>query len=191
MNEDFAKLLDKLTHHSVSGGIHVSPETRFLMFSLVVGLRANDVLELGYDAGSTLEALALTGAERVVGVDNLTEYAYVESEAVKRLAPYPNVKMLQREAVEYLNSLPDESVDFVHVDDSHEVDHVFLEAVQLRRVLRPGGIALFHNDGTQGLWDVLQRAYKDWGWVRLPAVSPYNGLVPDLGLVRKPMEEWN
>ena len=161
------------------------------MFSLVVGLRANDVLELGYDAGATLEALALTGAERVVGVDNLTEYAYVESEAVKRLAPYPNVKMLQREAVEYLNSLPDESVDFVHVDDSHEVDHVFLEAVQLRRVLRPGGIALFHNDGTQGLWDVLQRAYKDWGWVRLPAVSPYNGLVPDLGLVRKPMEEWN
>ena len=186
---DLTELLDRLTHRYVSGGLHVAPETRLMLYTLAVALRAEDILELGYDAGLTLEILAATGARRVVGVDNLTEYNFVESDAQKRLEPYDNVELFHGEAIEYLTALSNESVDFVHVDDSHEREHVYFEALQIKRVLRPGGMAVFHNDGTPHLWLVMS-AFDDWGWMRFPAVSPHSGKPFDLGVVRKPMEGW-
>ena len=53
--------------------------------------------------------------------------------------------LYHREAVEYLRGCPDDSVDFVFLDDDHDANHVNAELYEVRRILRPGGLCAVHD----------------------------------------------
>lgn len=180
-------LLFPYSQEVISGGIHTPPELRTILFALGVGLRATDILETGYDAGHTTLALARTGAN-VVAIDNLSEYGEVDRKARLLLEGYPNVTLINGDALKYLGDAADESFDLIFIDDYHRAEHVMAEAYQVRRVLRPGGCAVFHDTIIHGLWAVMQRVFADWPMVQLPCFSPQAGRDYGAGLVRKPLE---
>lgn len=178
-------VLDAFLQKVYSGGSHTAPEMRLMLYCLAAALRARDILETGYDAGSTTEVLAWTGA-RVVGVDDLSEYPGVDAEARGKMARYGNVELVLGDALEYLRNAPGGSFDLVFVDDGHDPAHVAEEARELRRVLRPGGVAVFHDTVQCALWGVLEEVFPDWQRVNLPAISPVAGTDYGMGIVRKP-----
>jgi len=166
-----------------SGGIHTSPEVRMLMYSLCVGLRAKEVLELGFDQGYTTMALAASGAH-VVGVDiAMTDLART------MVSGYPNCELVREEAEHFLVQAQDNFYDLVFVDDHHREDHVRSEAEMLRNKIKPGGIIVFHDVLFHSyIWTIIESVYSDWQKICLPCISL---MLTDrdmgLGLVRRPL----
>ena len=172
-----------------TGGVHTPPECRLLMYALAKAARANMIVETGYDAGYTTMALAQTGAE-VWAVDNLSEYKSAEVVARQLLEPYPNVTLHHADAIAFIKELENESVDLIFVDDNHKYDHVLKEAIEIKRILRPGGIALFHDVlEYEMIGTVILEVFSGWQTMILPCVSPVIQRDFGLGLVRKPVME--
>ncbi len=181
-------ILNELQKHlqvETSGGMHTAPEARLIMASIAKGMHAQDILETGYDAGYTTLAFAQTGAANVVGIDNRSEYPESKDSAREMLKGYPNVHLLFADALEFLKETADDSFDIIFIDDSHKVEHVFEEALQVKRVLRPGGYAFFHDTNVRFIFVVMQAAFQDWPIINLPAYSPVTGEDFGLGMTRK------
>ena len=168
----------------VSGGSHTPPETRYLLYSLAVSIRAKDILETGYDAGHTTEALCKTGAN-VVGVDDLSEYPETNALATQRLAKYENCELLNIDALRFLRCAPGESYDFIFIDDNHSSSHVHEEAKEVKRILRPGGIAVFHDTKYHKIWWIIMDVFPDWDKIEFPAISPIKNEDFGIGIVVK------
>jgi predicted O-methyltransferase YrrM len=184
--QDAGELLERFLQTEETGGIHTPPEVRLLLFAIGVALRAEFVVELGYDAGYTLEALALTGAD-AVGVDDLSEYSVADTTARERLSKYNNVTLLKKEAIAFMQGLEDGSVDLMFIDDSHAADHVKLEVVEVKRVIRPGGVAVFHDTVVFAhLAEIVRDAFSDWERLTLPAISMHANKDFGITIVRKP-----
>src|SRR2546421_12167580 len=97
------------------------------------------VLDLGCGPGTDLAQLAaaVTESGSVLGIDR--DPAMVD-EARRRLAAWPNVRVKVGDA-HYL-PLDDRSVDLARADRVlHQVDDPVRVLTELRRVLRPGGLA--------------------------------------------------
>lgn len=176
----------------VSGGIHTPPAARLLLIALALLVEAKDILETGYDAGMTTEALAQTGA-RVVAVDNGSEYPEAKAAASDRLTGYANVRLVYEEAIVFMQNQPDESFDLIFIDDWHFPVHVKNECIEVKRLLRPGGIAVFHDTTVCGLWPIIEMVLQDWEGVNLPCRTKTTQafIIPGtddfgLGVVRKP-----
>jgi len=179
--------ITRFTQRYESGGKHTAPEARLILLALASAMRARLVVETGYDAGYTTEALALSGA-KVLAVDNLHEYAEADAEARRRLAAYSNVRLSNGDALEFLRGLEDGTVDLIFVDDHHAEAHVRAEALEVRRVLRPGGVAVFHDTTAFcGIWNAVSDGLIGWEKVRLPAPSPHNGVDYGITIARKPV----
>jgi predicted O-methyltransferase YrrM len=188
MEEALNTLMNRMRQHTAdahSGGLHTPPELRLLLLCLARMQGAELIIETGYDAGYTTRALALSGA-RVVAVDNLSEYPNIDGAARAMLSGYSNVELLQADAGELLRAQADGSVDLIFVDDDHRPDHVRVEAKEVRRILRPGGIAVFHDTNIADLWVVVEKAFDDWDKMRFSAPSPENSVDYGFGVVRKP-----
>lgn len=180
------ELLVKFTQKEVSGGVCTAPAARLLMHALLVLLGAKRAIETGYDAGVTTEALAMSGAE-VLGVDDLCEYSEVDTNARVRLAGYPNVTLVEDDALAFLKQQPDCSIDFIFVDERHLAEYVKDESEEIRRIMRPGGVAVFHDTAIfPELRNVVHSSFEDWQCMDLPAVSPYHGINFGISVVRKP-----
>lgn len=178
-------LLEAFTQEHFTGGVHTPPETRLLLYSLAVAMRAKRVLELGYDAGYTLLALAMSGAE-CVGVENYSDTGAARGMAESLLADYSNVTLINQEAIAFLEAQADESFDLIFVDDSHNHNHVAIEINNIRRILAPGGIAVFHDVIERNLWTLIERDFANWQRIMLPAISPHTRTDFGIGVVRKP-----
>ena len=185
MSGDILKVLAHYHQDFESGGANTPSAARLLLAALARLLDAQDVLETGYDAGTTTEALASVGG-RVFGIDNLREYAAADAIARERLAGYENVTLVNTDALTYLQDQDDASFDLIFIDDRHSAEHVRAEAIEVRRVLRPGGIAAFHDTIYCSLWAVVEDVFGDWQRIELPCPSPRMGRDFGLGLVRKP-----
>ena len=186
---NFQEFIEQFTQKEYSGGLWTTAGNRLLLLGLAISMQANDILELGYDAGITTEVFAMTGA-RVVGVDNLSEYGGTEPKAQARLAPYPNCTLHQMDALQFLDQCADASFDLIFVDDNHGKDHVFREAQGIIRILRSGGYAVFHDTIIHKLWEVIDAAFPaEWQRIQLPSVqsrAPHEGKDFGLGIVKKP-----
>ena len=184
--------LDFLTQvEPESGAIHTPPEMRLMLYALAVSLNAECILELGFDAGYTTLALAESGAV-VIGVDDSSEYPEVKASAAKLLAAYPNVALVNTDAVAFLRGSNDEFYDLIFVDDDHRAEHVAQEAWLIRAKLRQGGIAAFHDTNIHSLWKVVEMIFSDWEKINLPAWTPQEDRLDQrhnygLALVRKPI----
>ncbi len=167
----------------ISGGMNTAPDVRMMLFALAMSIYAQDILELGYDAGFTTEVLAMTGV-RVVGVDNNAEYPGIKRAAQRRLAKYKNCTLITREALDFLEASADDSYDLVFVDDWHDPNHVLLEVEQIRRIVRVGGIVVFHDT----TWDkrlgyVVKAGLPGWEILHLPAWGETReGVIMDFGI---------
>ena len=179
---------ERLTQHVVSGGMHTHASIRMVLYALATVIPALDILELGYDAGYTTEVLASTGAN-VIGIDNETEHGDVKDKARERLAAYPNCTLIKADSLSYLTGAPAESFDLIFVDDNHTEAHVMAEAQQIRRVLRPGGIAAFHDTqiGDGIIWRILDIIFHDWNRMDIPSPNYSAKENFGFGLVRKPL----
>lgn len=181
-------LLEQLTQRKQehSGGLWTPPGNRLLLLALALSMNAKDILELGYDSAVTTMALALSGA-RVTGVDNLSEHPLTENVAKTRMRAFPNVTLVNSDALGFLTAANDESYDLIFVDDSHDKYHVALEAIQISRVLRHGGLVAFHDTLSRELWDIVDKSYPDvWQRIHFPSLQE-NGEDFGLGIFKRPL----
>lgn len=183
-----AQLGKLLLQQENSGGIHTSPASRLLLFAILQAIQAKQVLELGFDAGYTTELLAL-GAEKVVAIDNYIEYPETKVRAEKVLEAYEGCALIRQDALVYLKTLEDSSLDLVFVDDKHEAVHIREEAVEINRVVRLGGFAVFHdvNISLEGgsLGAIVSNELRGWERIFLPCISPALGENFGIGLYRR------
>lgn len=173
----------QLTQWEYTGGFHTAPDARGLILFLVGLLRARVVVETGFDAGYTTEALAaVPSVERVIAIDSGEEYPQIKRR-LQALA-LPKVELVHADALLWLRNAPDRSVDFIFIDDNHDAEHVRDECIEVQRVLSAGGVAAFHDTVSYNLWSVLTDVFADWSKMNLPALNPF-GVDMGLGLVRK------
>lgn len=55
------------------------------------------------------------------------------------------VELVTSDALKYLKGLPDESIDFIFEDTTHQIEYTANMIPEMLRVLKPNGIVLFHN----------------------------------------------
>jgi predicted O-methyltransferase YrrM len=178
-------VLDQLTQTEPYGGMHTAPELRLLLLLLARLHRAKDIIETGYDAGYTTLALSWSEAE-VLAVDNLSEYPEADHVAKALLSARNNVTCVNENALMALFNRPDESVDLIFIDDNHRPVHVRTECHEVRRILRPGGIAVFHDTTVGQLQEVVEEMFDDWHKIFFSAFSPGADYDCGFGIVRKP-----
>lgn len=176
-------LLESFTHTFETGGIHMPPEGRLFLLALALLLKSRYILETGYDAGVTTEALSLSGGS-TTGVDNEMEYSEIKGEAKIRLLPYTNCTLIKTDAIDFLRASPDSKYDLIFVDDDHFHSHVTEECIEIKRVLRPGGIVAFHDTIYKQIWAIIEEMFPDWQKINLPCVGRLGDM--GIGLVRRP-----
>jgi SAM-dependent methyltransferase len=110
-----------------------------------VGTKARPVLDVGCGRGEWLELLR-EGKLEAIGIDL--------NEAMVAQCKERGLKVVQGDAIEFLRNLPDRSQGAV--TGFHIIEHLPLEVlIQLlmhsRRVLKPGGIAIFESPNCKNL----------------------------------------
>ena len=124
------------------------PETVAVICALIRALDAKFIVETGTYEARTTEAIAKSlRAGHILTIEGDKDRAYAAAEKVATWRSDGNVgvEVWHSDALEALRAMGDNSVDFVFVDDHHEAKHVALEARECLRILRPGGVACFHD----------------------------------------------
>jgi predicted O-methyltransferase YrrM len=127
------------------------PWTVHLMQAYIVAAEPKVVIETGSFSGETTIALG----EALASVEGIALLYTVEADAarsahVKQLMenrPFigVGVNVVHSDALEFLRSVPAESVDMIFLDDDHKQPHVRQELLEARRILRPGGVCFVHD----------------------------------------------
>jgi len=137
-----------------------------------------NVLETGGYTGFTSKRLAravadIGGRLTVCEIDpKRAEYLEEQLAALTLSVPYT---VVADDVLKYVASLPNESLDFVWVDDDHTKEHVAAEIATLLPKMRPNGILAFHDVfGSTDLQSVVRAA---GGYaLDLPRLGPAGGL---------------
>lgn len=192
-----AKLVETLEEPVTSGSSYVTGANRLMLLGLALSMNAKDILETGYNTGYTTFTFALSGAH-VIGVDNEFEQPALAHIALERAKQFPNVELVQDDALVYLTMAQDRSFDLIFIDDCHWAEYTRMEIHQVRRILRHGGCVVFHDTHFAHIWEVIEEEFPvAWQRVNLPSIQGqskgYTGRAymkgRDLGLaiIRKPM----
>lgn len=178
----FDELIMGLQQSSGAAGSHTAPGMRLFIASLAFMIKATKSIECGLDAGITAEALILGSTEshgEVIGVETNSDPA--------QLYAYPHYSHVHEEALGYLRKVGPDCIDLIVIDDDHSEGHVREEIVEVKRVLRPQGIGIFHD---VFFHPHIERAIRElmvgWDMIMLPAWSPPINADMGCGLVRKP-----
>ena len=185
----FDPLVSHFTQSDWSGGIHTSPFIRLLLYSIASLQSATDILETGYDAGLTTQALSETGAN-VIGIDNCSEYGDVDRFARRRLENYPNCLLINREILDFLtHSKLDTQFDLIYIDDNHNHNHVKSELELLKDLVKPCGIIAFHDVIMfPELLNVIDEILPTWNVIVLDAYSPQDKQNYGIAIAQRPNE---
>lgn len=147
------------------------PWTVDVVCAMMVALRPSVVVETGTFEGRTTRDMwgALWRAhikadiysiEADEGRANAAKLAFMDQ-------GYENVHIAWGDALHELSNFADASVDFVFLDDDHTAEHVAKEIMEVKRILRPGGVCVCHDVvGPFGLDTVVKLA----GGICLPFV---------------------
>lgn len=113
--------------------------------------------EIGVKRGHFTQVLAtgITGV-RLLAVDPFCDYgddeirrssqvfAQYEAEARARVADQ-DVTFVKARSLDAVRTIPDGSLDFVHIDGNHTFDYAMRDLIEWSRRVRPGGIVSVHD----------------------------------------------
>lgn len=150
-------------------------EHHALVAEIAAFLRPDVYVELGANGGATFKRV-LPYVKRGFAVD-IEAYEHLFE------GMPPHGKFIRQDTVEFLKTLDVDFVDLVFLDSSHEFQSTLREFEEIRRVLRPNGVVLFHDSypsreeyfspGACGrVADailVLKQQHVDFEFVTLPA----------------------
>ncbi len=149
-----------------------------IVAALLLGSGERNVLELGGYKGACSRVLAQT--LHLIGGGNLlvVEYDPALAAGLRSLLPSTetvSVTILEMDALAALDLLPDQSVGFVWLDDSHDTPHVAEELNRLLPKMVENGLVCFHD--VHGHFN-LRTLVEALGGVALdlPRVSSSGGL---------------
>lgn len=173
-----------------SGGLHTSPYLRLLLYALAKEIDAENILETGYCAGYTTKVLALSGA-KVIGVDNQSEYEDADNFAQPLLDNFPNLSLVKENAFVFLQNSENEYYDLIFIDDYHEEMHLVMEIHEIKRVLRPNGLVVFHDtfvalQSSVTIRQVIERELPDWNKLHIKSLSPHTNSNFGFCIAQKP-----
>jgi len=135
--------LSKLLLQTIQGAGDSDPHA-MVLFSLVLSLRAKNILELGVRDGNTTYPLLLGASyipdAKVLSIDN-TDNGY---RPPNELGKYWDFHI--KSSLEFLSALPETTkFDLVLVDDWHSYSHVKQELFYLDKHISPSSIVLVHD----------------------------------------------
>lgn len=104
-----------------------------LVAAVAAFLKPDRYLELGCLVGSTLRKVA-PFCRLAIGVDRAADRAAEGNLVIERA-----------DTVEFMETLPADSVELVFLDSSHEYAHSLRELVQIERILVENGVLLMHD----------------------------------------------
>lgn len=114
-------------------------------------------VEIGVHQGQFTELFARAGLD-IYGVDpwmgfwgqgreqrkDEVQYHYYE-EALMRLSPYDNCKLLRFTSMDALINFKDESLDFVYIDGDHNFRHTSEDVYEWSKKVKKGGVVSGHD----------------------------------------------
>jgi hypothetical protein len=65
--------------------------------------------------------------------------------AKQKLVSYPEVEFIRKGSLDAVKDVPNNSLDFVYIDQMHEFDPVMMDLIQWTPKVRPGGIVAGHD----------------------------------------------
>lgn len=132
-----------------------------LIYGLIVALKPNSILELGYGSGKSTKSI-IKGTSynqnnpEFTLVDNWMDFDRKVPSHICT-AYYAKVKIVTDEEKDFIESCT-ETFDFVLSDADHCHSHTWFERT-FRDILRPGGIMVCHDimnrEGYPGLYDIV------------------------------------
>lgn len=170
-------------HPSLAGTYEpgvTEPWVQQLICSLLVASGARNVLETGGFMGITSAWLALTLEQMGGGTLIVAEIDGVRAEAIReRLDDLPLIHVSYsvpfRDVLAVIAYLPDDSLDFVWLDDDHQKDHVEQEIIALWPKMKKGGLIVGHDVyGVCELWEVFE-SFGGYS-IDLPRLGPAGGI---------------
>ena len=114
-----------------------------------IGVRTGFYSEVLCKANPDLHLLSVDPYDVVYGDYRSNSVGYEQTrkffeEAKKRLAPY-NCEIIEKESIDAVRDVPYESLDFVYIDGSHELDWVMVDIIEWGKRIRKGGIISGHD----------------------------------------------
>lgn len=64
---------------------------------------------------------------------------------VRNKLPYDNVTLVKQDTIQWLDSIPDNFLDWIYIDSSHNYDHVSVEYSKAIKKVKKGGIISGHD----------------------------------------------
>jgi len=64
---------------------------------------------------------------------------------VRNKLPHDNVHLVKQDSISWLNSIPDDFLDWIYIDSSHTYDHVRVEYSKAIKKVKKGGIISGHD----------------------------------------------
>jgi hypothetical protein len=142
--ELFDKILAKVLNDNNPGD---SDRHLMTLFSLVLQIRAKNILELGVRWGDTTEPLVL-GTYLVGG--KVTSVDVAPTQWICPVELRYNYQFIQCEAIEFLKTKADTYYDIVYIDDWHSYEHVKEELQLVEKMTDCNSLILLHDLMGQG-----------------------------------------
>ena len=135
---DLTKILEMSLNGNGDSDKHI-----MTLFSIALGGKSKNIIELGVRGGNTTLPLILAAklnGGKVTSVDiNETEFECPED-------LQDNWTFVKSDAIEFLSKInPDETIDLIYIDDWHSYEHVKKELEIIDRLISPSTIILLHD----------------------------------------------
>ena len=135
---DLTKILEMSLNGNGDSDKHI-----MTLFSIAIGGKSKNIIELGVRGGNTTLPLILAAklnGGKVTSVDiNETEFECPED-------LQDNWTFVKSDAIEFLSKInPDETIDLIYIDDWHSYEHVKKELEIIDRLISPSTIILLHD----------------------------------------------
>ena len=167
-----------------------------MLHEIVLESKPENILEIGTQHGqstkSMLTALGKIGKGKLLSLDHKSrgEILAAEFPDLKQYWEFYKGDTHKQETFEKAKNFLEEGkmYDILFIDGDHTYEGAKKDFVQYSRLVKPGGIVIFHdtvntNEGVNRVWAEIDWPEKfnfDWGTVA-------NSLVVGLGITRKPL----
>ena len=136
-------IIDDLINRTINGKGNSDQHTMSI-FGIAIGLKAQNILELGVYEGATSQPLAFAASltdGHLTSVDN-----YIRAQNFpKELEPYRTI--VEKDSIEFLVQAAKEGkkYDLIYIDDWHEYSHVKRELELIDQIITNESVILLHD----------------------------------------------